>query len=150
MKYRLLIIVGVLLDQLIKLWAQNQLGFFKCKVAIDSLLSFQLVHNYGAAYGIFQNQRWFLVAFALIVIVLVSVFYKHLVNGIIGRWGISIFLIGAIGNFLDRLVRGYVIDYVVTPFFPVFNFADFCIDVGILLLFLDIFMSRPKKADVKS
>jgi signal peptidase II len=141
LKYRLAILVGVLLDQLIKVWAQNTLSLFESVPVIGSFLSLQLVHNFGAAYGIFQYQRWFLVGFALLVIVGVSVFHKAIVTTVVGRWGLSIFLMGAIGNCVDRLTRGFVIDYAVTPFFPVFNLADVCIDIGIVLLFWELWKS---------
>ena len=133
----LFIAVGVCLDLLTKQLAQRFLSFWIPKTIIPSVLSFQLVHNYGAAYGIFQNQRLFLLAISATVIVGGIFFAKQIGTSRFARVGLVFLMIGAIGNFTDRLILGYVIDFIDIRIFPVFNLADVCIDIGIGCFIVD-------------
>jgi len=130
---------GVFIDLLTKRLAEHFLSFWVPKQLIPSALSFQLVHNFGAAYGIFQNQRAMLLGISGIVIVGGFIFAKQIGTSKWAKWGLCFLLIGAIGNFVDRLVLGYVVDFIDIHIFPVFNIADVCIDIGIGCFLLDMF-----------
>ncbi|MFC1616860.1 signal peptidase II [Candidatus Margulisiibacteriota bacterium] len=139
-KYSILIIIGIIIDQTTKVLANT---FLKDKVLVifDPFLSLPLVHNYGAAYGILQNQRWLLLFIGFSVLIFCIIFHKKLAYTTLSKYGLSFLLIGTAGNLIDRFFRGYVIDFINIRIFPVFNFADVAIDIGIFLFILDLFLS---------
>lgn len=133
------IAAGLCIDQITKHLSQAYLSFWVSKTIIPNVLFFQLVHNYGAAYGIFQHQRLFLLCISGMVIAGGFFFARSICTSIWARWGLALLLIGAIGNFIDRLFLGYVIDFIDIRIFPVFNIADMCIDAGIGCFLIDTF-----------
>ncbi|RAP37285.1 signal peptidase II [Candidatus Marinamargulisbacteria bacterium SCGC AAA071-K20] len=139
-----IVILGILIDQYTKILANKTLSFFLPKVIIPKLLSFHLVHNYGAAYGILQGQRTFLLTVSVLVIFICVVFSRVIATSRWSKLGLSFLLIGAVGNFLDRAFLGYVIDFVDIKIFPVFNIADICIDIGIGFFVLEFILSYVK------
>lgn len=141
-KNALLIFIGVLIDQITKLLAQKYLDFFNPLDIIPNALSFQLVHNYGAAYGILQNQRVFLLTISILVITLCVKYFTKIAPSKIAQIGLVFLLIGTIGNFIDRLYLGYVVDFIDIRLFPVFNIADMSIDIGICFFIGDIFLQK--------
>lgn len=116
---------------------------------IPHVLDFSYVENQGAAWGVFDGERWFLVALTSIVILALLVF---VLVGKLRRFpmfNISAVLIiaGGIGNLIDRLVNGFVVDFIKTTFmsFPVFNVADCFVVIGsVLLLVFFLFFYEEK------
>ena len=144
--YFLLFAAGLFLDQVSKFFAQKFLSFFHAWWVIKPYFSLQLVYNYGAAYGILQNKRFFLLIVSFFVILFAFYFLVKYKNNVIFRLGLIFLLIGSVGNFVNRLVLGYVIDFMDIKIFPVFNLADVFIDIAILLLIIDFLgFSRNKK-----
>lgn len=138
MVYGLVLSVGVLLDQLTKYWASQSLSFFNATPVLGPI-TFQLVHNDGAAYGIFSSQRLFLITISLMVLVAGVVFRKYLATSEFSKWGMIFIGIGTIGNLIDRILYGYVIDFVNIQIIPVFNIADIAINIGALLFIIEYF-----------
>ena len=136
----LLIAVSVAVDQVFKMLAVNQLKPVGQIEIISGFLNFTYVENKGAAFGMLENQRWFFIAATAVVsvILLIVIFvYKH------HTWlsyTASILIVGGgIGNLIDRVLYGYVVDYIHFSFFPpVFNFADCCVTVGTVMLIVYI------------
>lgn len=130
-------IVGA--DQLLKLLVLQSLRPIGTVSAIPGLLDWMYVENRGAAFSILQNQRWFFIA---ITVVLVGACVWYLVKECKSKWlGIALTLVigGGIGNLIDRIFRGFVVDFISVSFFPpVFNFADICVVVGGIALLLMI------------
>jgi lipoprotein signal peptidase len=97
--------------------------------------------NRGAAFSILQNFRW---GFIIITVIAVAVMIRIMISQKhpLARLALSLLTGGAIGNMIDRLLRGYVVDFLnFYPFgydFPVFNVADICITVGVALLIIYI------------
>ena len=129
-----------LFDQFTKKLAVSYLSFFNPIHLIDSILSFELVFNYGAAYGIFQHQRMFLLAVACLFIIGLIVFSSYFVKSVYSKFGVIFILAGAFGNMIDRLVNGYVIDFIDIKIFPVFNFADIFINISVILFLYEAFI----------
>ena len=128
-------------DQWLKWWATHHLSFYAGVKIVPGWLDFQLVHNYGAAYGIFQNQRLFLVVFSVLVLALCIRFSHLIVTSEWSRWGLVFLVGGAIGNLIDRLLSGFVIDFINIHIIPVFNIADMCINIGIGCFFVEYIIS---------
>lgn len=141
----------VLTDQLVKLWAMNSLQTVGSMPFIPGVMNLTYVQNTGAAFSMLQGNWLFLIVIPIIVCalgvyILVSKRVKHpLLN-----WTFVLILSGAIGNLIDRIFRGYVVDmFEVTLFkFAIFNVADIFITVGAILLFIYIlFFSHDTRGD---
>lgn len=130
----------VILDQIFKYFARLNLKFIGDITVISGLLEFTYVENRGAAFGMFQNQRWFFVAFAVIMILffVYLIKCKKLTDKMV-LTAASLIIAGGIGNLIDRVFLGFVVDYIKLSFFPpVCNFADYCITFGTAILFVYI------------
>lgn len=138
------LLVGV--DQLTKWWSVTQLAGTDGIPLWKGVFELTYVENRGAAFGMLQNQQWLFVAVTLVMLALVGILlfgskaYRHPLS--VGA-GVLI-IAGGIGNLIDRLVNGYVVDFLNFTLidFPVFNFADICVTVGaavavIYLIFFD-------------
>ena len=101
-------------------------------------MSFQLVHNTGAAYGIFNQYTGILIAVGITIITACIIWQKHIVTSSWTRFGYIFLMIGAFGNLIDRIRLGYVVDFIDIKVFPVFNIADVCIDIAIVLFLIDL------------
>lgn len=128
-------------DQMLKIILTSKFAVGKSFLLIKNLLYFNLVHNEGAAFGIFQGGRIFLIIIAIFAVALIC----FMVSGDETMTERNIFtyslLVGGIlGNMVDRIIHGYVIDYISIQIgkfsFPVFNFADICITLSILILII--------------
>ncbi len=154
--WTIIIIASVLLDQLTKWIVIRNMDLYQSIDVIDGLFSFTYIHNRGAAWGMFSDSRWvFIVATAAALIVLPIVLYKYRKLHLIFGLSLSFLIGGALGNMIDRVFNGYVVDFLEFTFidFPVFNVADIFIVVGtammmIYILFIDkeLFADRKKKA----
>ena len=144
------VIVGI--DQLIKYFVYNFLKPVGSIDVIPGLFSLDYVENKGAAFGMMANMRWVFIVFTIVVIaiILYVVFKKKITNKLFIASAILL-IGGGIGNLIDRIFLGFVIDYLSISFFPpVCNFADYCITIGTVLLlvyllfFSDYFKSNKK------
>ena len=142
------VIVLVAIDQVVKYFVSSNLKFSGSITVIPGLLDFIYVENRGAAFGMFQNQQWFFVVFALIMILffVYLIKFKKLNNRVFLVSAVLI-ISGGIGNLIDRIFLGYVVDYMKLSFFsPVCNFADYCITFGtVILIVYIIFFNKDEK-----
>ncbi len=133
----------VLIDQFTKyLMFYNKKSFFNKDFLLFKL---DFVKNYGAAFNIFSGNRIFLslisIFFSILIIYLI--FRKNTLN-IIDLYSYSLILGGTIGNGIDRIYKGFVIDFINLNIinFPVFNIADISINIGFILLLYNIFKNN--------
>lgn len=123
-------------DQLSKWWITANLNVGESRSLIDKFLYLTYVQNQGAAFGILQGRSWFFLVCALVVVVGIIVYItKYKVNTLI-RIYLGLIVGGAIGNFIDRWLHSYVIDFFDLRWWPVFNIADIAIICGGILLVL--------------
>ncbi len=149
-----LIILGIILvvaDQLIKIWAINELQPVKVMDFIHigdlDIMDLRYVQNEGAAFSSFSGARWFLVGLVSVMLIGLAIFvfkykYKHpffMVSAVM-------VMSGGIGNLIDRVRFGYVVDYLDVKLFnfAVFNFADICVVLGAIFLLIFLFFIEPK------
>lgn len=146
-----LVVTLILIDQFTKYLVVANLKDLVTIPIKENIFHFTYVENRGAAFNFLKGQRWFLTVFAIIiVIVLVILIKKRLVNTKIGRFGLCFIIAGSLGNAIDRIVRGFVVDFIDLRVinFAVFNFADILICVGAALLAIYIiFQSEDKKKE---
>jgi len=136
----------LLMDWMSKRWVESIL-IFGDTIVVTDFFNLVLTYNAGAAFSFLSDasgwQRWFLSTIALLAsILIVYLLHKHASNQ---RFSIALSLIlgGAIGNLLDRIMLGHVVDFldfhIVGYHWPAFNIADSAIFVGALLLIIDSF-----------
>jgi len=153
--YGLIFIVFLAIDQITKYFAVALLQGNSSVHLIGNFLRFTYVENRGAAFGILQNQRLFFIISTVVLVaflIYMIVFNKKVTTAT--KLTLSLILSGAIGNFIDRLRLGYVIDFVDVRFgdfynFPVFNVADSCLVVGVIILVILILFNKFEKSENK-
>lgn len=130
------VLVGV--DQLVKHWISAHIALNASQQFIPHLLALTNLRNDGAAWSILEGQQWFFTLVTLVAIVVIGyLFYRWRRQGRL-LWPLTLILAGTIGNFIDRLQNGYVVDmFELLPVnFPVFNVADCCLTVGVIWLLI--------------
>jgi len=122
------------LDQLTKFLVTKSLGLNQSFSVISGIFSLTLVHNRGAAFGIFKNQLYLFIFISIAAVCLIySVLKKNRHNSSY-VFSLSLILAGALGNLIDRISLGYVVDFLDFHIWPVFNFADSAITIGAVFL----------------
>tara|TARA_A100001035_G_scaffold267700_1_gene251873 strand:+ start:237 stop:695 length:459 start_codon:yes stop_codon:yes gene_type:complete len=133
--YILISLFIILTDQLTKYIINNNYYSFVNKDFI--LFKFDYVKNFGAAFNLFSGSRIFLsiVSFTIAIVLLYIIFNKNNLSKI-DLLSLCFILGGTIGNGIDRIFKGYVIDFINLNFinFPVFNVADISINIGLLIV----------------
>lgn len=135
----LIIAVGLLVDRITKLWASNSLSGSSEITVIKNFFSFFYVENKGAAFSILEGKTVFLSAFTIIILVCIVVYLvKYKPNKFV-KVSLSFIVGGALGNLIDRIKYGYVVDFISVHYkdayyFPIFNVADIMVVAGTLLL----------------
>lgn len=139
----------LLLDQLTKWIVLNTLTKVDTVALIDGIFHLTYCENRGAAFGIMQNRVWFFVV--VTVAVFVAVIWYMIKYKPKNKWlnfSLTLLMGGALGNFVDRIFRGYVVDFLDFRLinFPIFNVADCFVVIGaILLAFYMIFSEYEKE-----
>lgn len=138
--YFLLCLCLVLLDQLSKWFVTTHIGLNQVVSAIPGLVSFTHLRNYGAAWSILVGQRWFFTIVTLIALIVMGYFLWKLRQQKLYVLGLVIMFAGTLGNFIDRIRLGYVVDMVQLDFinFPIFNLADMCLTFGVIILIIAV------------
>lgn len=135
----------VIIDIISKLLVSNNLLLSKSVTIIPNFFYLTYAHNYGGAWSIFENNTLAITIISFIVILGISYYiFKNKVTRKIEIIGYSLLLGGAIGNLIDRIIYGYVIDfldfYILGYDFPIFNIADIGIVVGIIFLLISMIL----------
>lgn len=122
---------------------------------IDNFFSLTYVLNDGAAFSLFASRIYLLILIAIICLFFIIYELKNNLDDRMLSIGYSLALAGLLGNFLDRLIDGYIIDYLSFKIlgynYPIFNFADILIVVGIIIVIIkEILKERGKKYEVRS
>ena len=141
-KKRLFILIVILIltiiDQIIKYLVVSNISIGSEKIIIDNFLKFIYIRNTGAAFGILSGNIIFLIFITVLLIFYIVNEMKKNINNNLSLLSFSLILSGALGNLIDRVVRGYVVDYISFTLFnremSVFNLADTYITIGVVLL----------------
>ena len=145
--------VVLLLDQCSKLLAEANLALYQSVDVIPSL-AIRLAYNSGAAFSFLSDasgwQRWFFMLLSVVVVGILIVWLRRLPSGqAMTALALALILGGAAGNLVDRVLYGYVIDFIDVYYgswhWPTFNIADSAISAGAFLLLLDAFRGHKDK-----
>ena len=141
----------VALDQLTKTWIRNNLAFNELWMPWEWLAPYaRLVnwHNTGAAFGIFQGMNGVFVVLAFVIISLILIYFPMIPeDDFFFRFALTLQIAGAAGNLIDRLYRGFVTDFISVGRFPVFNVADSCITMGVVVLLIGMWIEERRSKD---
>lgn len=146
-----MIIVLIAADQLIKFWAVNSL---EPKGTMDfirfgdlEIFDLTYLENRGAIFGSMAGQRWFLVGFTSLVIAAgIFVLFRYMKRSKLLSTAIALFIAGGIGNLIDRIRFGYVVDMFELKLFKfaIFNFADMCVTFAFIMVLIYAVFIDPK------
>ena len=126
----------LVLDQWVKHWITVNLPLGESMPFLPGLVELRTVHNYGAAWSSFSGQRWLLLAVtACIVLGVLYALVRRIVRHPLGLAACFLILSGGLGNIIDRVRQGYVVDMFNFLFmdYPVFNVADICVVCGCIM-----------------
>ncbi|QQK81966.1 signal peptidase II [Salicibibacter cibi] len=153
--YYLLALVVIIADQLTKWLIAAYMEIGETIPIIEDVIHITSHRNAGAAFGILQGQMWLFYIVTIIVTVGIVYFIKKM--GRTDKWigiPLGILLGGTIGNFIDRMLYGEVIDfvdvYIGTYSFPIFNVADSALTVGVILLIIKLFIDERREKKEKA
>jgi signal peptidase II len=142
--------ITILIDQLTKVLAESLLNFGIRQTIIDGFFYLTLVYNRGAAWSILSGNRWFLVLVSTVATIGFITYYLKRLNNSKSTLLLALSLIigGTFGNLIDRALYGQVIDFldfiIIGYNYPVFNFADTFLVVGMGLLIIAIYFEDKK------
>lgn len=149
---KILILIGVILggigiDQLTKILVSTNMEVYESIPVIPKVFDITYIHNKGAAFGMLANHRWVFMVVSTIAIVAMSVYlFRFCKEGMFFKVGLALVISGGIGNMIDRIIFGYVVDMIEATFietlfgwsFAIFNVADsfVCVGAGIVIFCL--------------
>ena len=129
----------IVLDQLVKAYVVNNIALDEIKSWIPNLVSLTYLQNRGAAFSILQDQQWFFAVITLVVMAgAIWYLHKHIEDSLWTVFGLDLIIAGGLGNFIDRISQGFVVDMFHLDFvnFAIFNVADSYLTVGVVVLLL--------------
>lgn len=129
----------ILFDQLVKSYVVKTIALGEIKPWIPNLVSLTYLQNRGAAFSMLQDQQWFFAVITLVVMVgAIWYLHKHIEDSFWTVFGLVLIIAGGLGNFIDRISQGFVVDMFHLDFinFAIFNVADSYLTVGVVVLLL--------------
>lgn len=144
-----MIIFLIVIDQIIKFAIVKNI-YNSSITILEGILNFTYVENTGGAYGIGNNSTVMFILVNMTIITLVIKFILSKINDIsvFVLTGLGLILAGGIGNLIDRIFRGFVIDYIdISPLikYPVFNLADICVVIGCIIIAINLMVNIIKE-----
>ena len=129
----------ILFDQLVKSYVVQNIALGEIKSWIPNLVSLTYLQNRGAAFSMLQNQQWFFAVITLVVMAgAIWYLHKHIEDSFWIVFGLVLIIAGGLGNFIDRISQGFVVDMFHLDFvnFAIFNVADSYLTVGVIVLMI--------------
>ena len=146
----LLSIIGgsILVDQIVKIIISSTMDVGETIPVIKDIFHFTYIRNEGAAFGMLSEHRWVFMIISSVAIVAMCIYlFKFCKERMLTRIGVALVIGGGIGNMIDRIFLGYVVDMIDCRFidFYVFNVADSCVCVGAGIVFLGVLLDTVKE-----
>ena len=132
-------VLFLILDQVIKVFITSKMIVNQSFILIKNLLSLTLIHNTGAAFSLLNGSRFLLIGIGIAALIGLFIYVNTLeVIDDLDIFTYALLFGGILGNLVDRIIHGYVIDYISLNFgsyyFPIFNIADICIVLAIVFI----------------
>ena len=152
--WSIIVLIIIALDQISKYWVVNNIGLTDSITVIPDVIDFVYVKNTGAAFSFLANKTYGIILLSCVsvafCIAVVWFMIKKKPKNKLLTISLALMLSGAIGNVIDRIFRGYVVDFIETTFinFPVFNVADIAITIGaVLVIIFVLFFDRDRNSE---
>ena len=138
----IIFLVLIFSDLLSKYLIFNYVDLYRF-IKINNFLDITHIHNFGVSFGLFSQTIPSIILAAIALLVVFFLIYLFLNSSdYLDQWGLFIIISGAIANIIDRLINGYVIDFIyfhINQFYwPAFNFADIYISIGIIMIIINM------------
>ena len=133
------IVALIVLDQFVKAYVVQNIALGEVKTWIPNFVSLTYLQNRGAAFSMLQDQQWFFTVITLVVMAgAIWYLHKHLDDSLWTVLGLMLIISGGLGNFIDRVSQGFVVDMFHLDFvnFAIFNVADSYLTVGVVVLLI--------------
>ena len=133
------IVALIVLDQFVKAYVVQNIALGEVKTWIPNFVSLTYLQNRGAAFSMLQDQQWFFTVITLVVMAgAIWYLHKHLDDSLWTVLGLMLIISGGLGNFIDRVSQGFVVDMFHLDFvnFAIFNVADSYLTVGVIVLMI--------------
>ena len=140
-------VILIAVDRITKNWAAQALASGDIAV-IDKVLYFRYTENTGVAFSMFSDNRWVLVGItSVMLIVALAFFLSGKIKDKLELFALSLIIAGGVGNLIDRLSLGYVIDFIDVRIinFAIFNVSDMCITIGAILVCIAAFAAEKRE-----
>ncbi len=152
MIYTIIAAVLIVADYITKLWAERVLTKISSIPLIENVFHLTYVENRGIAFGMFSGGRVVFIAVSLIVMAVLLIIVFKTPKDTRTVWlkgGASLVIAGAIGNLIERIIKGYVVDFFDFRLinFPVFNVADIAVCVGVVMLLIHFLFAEDSKSE---
>jgi len=157
--FSLIVVAGLLADQFTKIWIDRSMKLYDSIQVIENFFHITYLRNRGAAFSFLSDASWrlpFFITISIIAAVVIMVAFRKLRDDQkLGQISLAMIFSGAVGNLIDRIRLGEVIDFLDAHWYrhhwPAFNVADSLICVGVFLLALDMILEekREKSAEKK-
>ena len=147
MLYIILFVILVLADQVVKFWVRANIPLGESIPFLPQIMDLTYTQNTGAAFSILREHTWLLTLLSAVLVVIVALLVaRRFITGRLGLVAATLVLAGGIGNLIDRVALGYVTDMFQTTFmdFAVFNVADSCLTIGVVLLVIYVLFCYDK------
>lgn len=143
----------LIIDIVTKLFIDNIFNLMESREIIKKFFSITKVYNYGASWSILTGYRYILIIIAIIILFLLFNYQKKFILNTRNVIAFSLLYSGILGNLIDRIIHGYVIDFldfkILNYDYPVFNFADIYIVIGIVFLIIAV-LKKEDESGIKS
>ncbi len=155
LKWLWLSLLALVLDQASKLFIDSSMQLYQ-SIPVIPFFNLTYVHNTGAAFSFLSEaggwQRWFFAGLAFVISIVIAIWLSRLQkHETLLAVALSLILGGAVGNLIDRLAYGYVIDFLDVYYgvkhWPAFNIADSAITLGVALMLIESFFGKTKEAE---
>ncbi|NPV09860.1 MAG: signal peptidase II [Anaerolineae bacterium] len=146
----LALVATIVLDRLTKIWVARTLPFEVPVTVIEGIenwFTLTYIHNSGAAFGLLPEGGLLFALVKVAVVIGLTIWYDRLpVQHFLVRLSIGMIMGGALGNLVDRLTTGYVVDFIHLHFWPIFNVADSSVSVGVTILAVYLLFTDQREA----
>jgi len=136
----------LVLDRLSKWWIMENMNVGDSWAFITGMVNIRFIQNEGAAFGILQGRGLLFILMAIIMIIATIYFIKKYQLPPMAHYALGLIVGGALGNLIDRIMYGSVVDFISVGWFPVFNIADSAIVCGGIILVLWMFIDETFKS----
>jgi len=140
--------IGVIIvERIVKFYVTENLRLGESVPVLGEVVRITRSQNLGGGFGVLQGQNWIFIAAAVVVLGMIIYYYNSIIYDMVLVFASALMLGGTVGNLMDRIFFGHVIDYIDFAFWPTFNLSDVALSAGVVLLIVHMYrwQKEPEK-----